>query len=120
MITHTPKPTIIHDDFASNADACLRAGDRHAATAVRCNLGQVIDLSTTGARILAKSLPRSPVNVEFYALSKSITVRATVAWSRRTGDGFDVEIGLCFGQLTRIQRETLKSLAAGRMHCALL
>lgn len=120
MITHTPKPTIIHDEFAANADACLRTGDRHTAASIRCNLGQVVDLSTAGARILAKSLPRSPVNVEFYALSKSVTVRATVAWSRRTGNGFEIEIGLSFGPLTRIQRETLTSLASGRMHCALL
>lgn len=107
-------------DTASSAEACLRARPRHSASSIRCGLGDVIDLSIGGARVLTTSIPRSPVDVEFYAFNKSVTVRAHVAWTRRTGCEFQTEVGLVFRRLTRVQREMVDSLARGATHRALL
>ena len=99
---------------------CARNQPRHTARSVRCNLGEVTDLSLGGVRILARSSMRSPIDVELYAMNKSVTVRAKVAWARAIGEGFRVEIGLMFPKLTRIQREVIESLSRGHMHRSML
>jgi hypothetical protein len=63
---------------------------------------------------------RSPVNVEFYAMNKSITLRARIAWTSAAGEAFKTEIGLMFPKLTRLQREVIESLARGHMHRSLI
>ena len=110
----------VYDDLPRSAQTCARLQPRHTACSVRSNLGDVTDLSLGGARILAKSGLRSPLDIELYAMNKSVTVRAKVAWSRSTGDGFKAEIGLEFSKLTRIQREVIESLSRGQMHRSLI
>jgi hypothetical protein len=111
--------TAQHDPQAP-AQECVRHLARHAARSVCCNLGEVADLSLGGARILARSGMRSPIDVELFAMNKSVTVRAKVAWARPTGDGFKAEFGLKFPKLTRIQREVIESLSRGQMHRSLI
>lgn len=101
-------------------EPCMRLMQRHATRAVRCNLGEVVDLSISGARIRANSNLRSPIDVQFYAMNKSITIRAKVAWARATGEGFRADVGLVFPKLTRLEREMIESLARGHMHRALI
>lgn len=87
---------------------------------MRCNLGEVLDISLGGARILAKASMRSPVDIEFYAMNKSITIRARVVWTKPTGDGFKTEVGLAFPRLNRIDREVIESLSRGQTHRSLI
>jgi hypothetical protein len=118
----TPQHQIIHREAVATSSAaeCARELPRHAAHSVRCRLGEVADLSRGGARIITANVPRSPVDVEFYAMNKSVTVRARVAWTRPTGSGFRTEVGLVFIKLSRTQREVIDSLASGQLHRALL
>ncbi len=120
MINNLQNSPFHLDDVDSSAQTCIRAQPRHTAAAIRSSLGDVLDLSTGGARILTNAVPRSPVDVEFFAMNKSVTVRASIAWTRHTGSGFQTEIGLVFKKLTRTQRDTIESLSRGNMHRALL
>jgi len=111
---------IEQDVLRDAAQECARIQPRHTACSVRCNLGDVADLSVGGARILARAGMRSPIDVEFYAMNKSVNIRAKIAWTRATGEGFKTEVGLAFTKLTRIQREAIQSLARGTTHRSLI
>lgn len=117
-----PQITPVEDNTTddSSASLCARSAARHVPRAVRCNLGPVVDLSTTGMRIISARVPRSPVDVELFAMNKSINVRGRVAWSNVTGTAFQNEVGIVFSKLSRAQREVLESLARGRIHNAIL
>lgn len=111
---------ITFDEIESSAATCVRSQPRHTARSVRCNLGDVADLSIGGARISNAPMTRSPVDVEFYAMNKSVTVRARVAWTRSTGSAFKAELGLVFPKLTRSQREMIDQLSRGQLHRSLI
>jgi len=71
-------------------------------------------------RLITARVPRSPVDVELFALNKSITVRGRIAWSQPTGSAFQTEVGIVFSRLNRTEREMIESLARGRLHNAIL
>jgi len=75
-----------------------------------CSLGQVVDLSTTGLRLLARKQLFGDQVVVFTGVDqKPIRLRARVLWHRRHAVGEHVH-GLRFHRVTFNQREQLEAL----------
>jgi hypothetical protein len=73
-----------------------RLHGRLAQELLACDLGEVIDLSATGMRVLARRLPSREFEAEIYgASSDRVRVRCKVRWSRQTGRK-QFEVGLEF------------------------
>jgi len=79
--------------------------------AVMSGLGQVLDLSASGMRVLGrKSVPRGEFTTWIRGLGVSMTVRARVAWSKRRGM-LRQELGLQFVNVTPDVARQLTDLA---------
>lgn len=96
-----------------------RRGGRLRIERLRCELGEVLDLSPTGARVLAGRFRNVPQGLVLPALrfraggAVTIPVRARVARSSSVGT-WRREVGLQFEELDDAQREMLSEL--GRVH----
>ncbi|MCC6284772.1 MAG: PilZ domain-containing protein [Phycisphaerales bacterium] len=80
-----------------------------------CCLGEVVDLSASGMRVLRRS-PRMPrqgakLKIKMRCLDIRITLQGTVVWVRTEGPGLHV-VGLQFAALTPELNETLLQLVA--------
>lgn len=86
----SPKPT---------GTDCRRGSPRMPQEMLRCNLGQVLELSAGGMRVLCEKLPPPEAVVEFpdYALPGKLT--GNVVWSRPC-EGSLREVGIRFRGLT--------------------
>ena len=60
-----------------------RQGRVKAERKVACNLGAVVDLSTGGMQLRSKHRLRGIVDVELWATSRQLKLRAEVVWSKR-------------------------------------
>lgn len=101
-----------------------RESGRLGVELIESSLGEVLDLSRSGARIrITKPSDPPPLDLEISlsGFGIDITVPATVRWSR-TSSGRDraLEIGLEFGDLDDEQRRQIVSLAMnGRRRLAM-
>jgi PilZ domain len=86
---------------------------------VRCqkiesNIGEVVDLSASGARIRRRrryvSQPGSMVNMEIEGLDGAIRVLGRVVWTRRFGF-FHHQVGVIFEDVSAPVRKALASIA---------
>lgn len=87
-----------------------RGKDRHRPVRMTCNLGQVVDLSARGLRLLARRQLRGEQTVVLTgADNKPLRLRARVVWHRRHAMGEHVH-GLRFEQVGLRQREQIHGL----------
>ena len=97
-----------------DADDPRRRSSRHQASELRCDLGDVIDLSTFGMRIRCKGKPPVQVGeagtVEITAEDGAVKIPFETVWVRRTGFRKH-EIGLKFVKIGARVAEILESLA---------
>ena len=87
-----------------------RSHQRRATTAVRCNLGNVVDLSRGGVRIAGSARASGPVRIQLYAMDRQIDAKGKVVWSRGVGQ-FKRETGVAFVGLSRRDAEAIDMLA---------
>ena len=75
-----------------------RRRDQHA---VRCNLGQVENLSQRGMCVVSECVPARDraLPIELHAMDASINLRGRVIWTRRIGQ-FRVASGIAFESVT--------------------
>ncbi|MBT8486974.1 MAG: PilZ domain-containing protein [Phycisphaerales bacterium] len=88
-----------------------RTANRVTPASLRCNLGSVRDVSPCGLRITGRKVGRSRVDLQLYALDKSVNVRGRVVWSRFVGN-FETETGIAFTEVTRQQAKELTRIAS--------
>jgi hypothetical protein len=66
-----------------------RRGERYRATAVRCALGEIVDVSSTGMRVRGTGTPTSNVNdvlhLNVAAEKQRVNCSVRVVWRRRVG-----------------------------------
>ncbi|MEX2217818.1 MAG: PilZ domain-containing protein [Phycisphaerales bacterium] len=102
-------PPQVHS-FEDNA----RQHGRVRCHAIQSSLGEILDLSATGARIRRrKRLPQadgSTVNIEIQGLDGAVRVLGRVIWSRRLGF-FKHEIGVVFEDISPEVRKALTTIA---------
>ncbi len=98
------------DDSVDNR----RRGGRILTDPIRCSAGEVLDLSCTGARFVARTRWRVGEMREMkFALSggdNAVAVRARCAWEKRKGL-FGQVVGVKFEGLTDVQTLELTRLA---------
>ena len=74
---------------------------------MKCNLGQVVDLSADGIRLLSRRQLRGPQSVVLTGINRQpMRLQARIIWHRRLGAGEHV-MGVRFERLTLEQREQL-------------
>jgi hypothetical protein len=88
---------------------CRRQGGRLLQEALRCSLGDVIDVSATGMRILTNRKRRGKVTIHLEGRFGQMAVAAEVIWSRRLGFRRH-QVGLRFLNLDRKQARQLRDL----------
>jgi len=91
-----------------------RRGDRYVATNVRCMLGDVVDVSSTGMRVRGKGAPPTTtsqvVHLNVCTDGQKVNCAARVVWSRRVGlRGY--EVGLEFVNTSRGARAAIVQFA---------
>lgn len=95
-------------------DANGRQHGRVRCMAIRTSLGEVLDLSASGARLRRRrklrSEPGSMVNLEIQGLDGSIRVLARVVWVRKMGL-FRYEVGVIFEDISQQVRRALTAIA---------
>lgn len=92
----------------------LRKAGRVRCEMVICGLGQVLDLSSTGMRVMCSAKPRlpwdKPVPVEIQSFSGKITVAAKMVWTREIAKRRH-EVGLRFEPLDAQARGVITQIA---------
>ncbi|QYU67441.1 PilZ domain-containing protein [Leptolyngbya sp. 15MV] len=94
-----------------------RKSGRILVCALATNLGEAVDISAGGIRVVAPRAPRpgSLVTLQIGGLDGSVIVGARVVWTKRQPRGYDV--GLEFVELTQEQREQIRAMAiSARRH----
>ncbi len=74
------------------------------------SLGQVLDLSAGGMRVLTRKPPKGEIHIELRGLGDTITLVAQVAWSKKIGL-LKYEVGLVFLNVTPERVQKLTNLA---------
>ncbi|MHC4991545.1 MAG: DnaJ domain-containing protein [Planctomycetota bacterium] len=91
-----------------------RSAQRHQTNLIRCDLGDLLDLSQTGMRIKCDSKPPVKVGQMIQMTLRSpgdkLPVVGKIVWLRRKGLRA-YQIGIMFVNVTRRQAENLESLA---------
>jgi hypothetical protein len=87
-----------------------RASPRQRQNGLTCNLGQIIDLSSTGARVRCRSVVSGRVDVILTDYTRSGELRAEVIWLKNAG-AFHYEAGLRFHKMSREMAGRLNSIA---------
>ena len=99
---------------ARRGEPQTRRHDRHEVASVRCELGELIDLSRSGMRLASTGpAPVTPGQVLTLHLDHHqgvIDVTAVVRWSRRTGLKRH-EVGLEFASVSEQKQNKLEQLA---------
>ena len=111
MIQH-PEPIGVVAASEHEEGDIRRICKRTQLQSVSCNLGQVIDLSRHGVRIMAEKLPQGDGlhDIDLYAMDKSFTLRGRVVWTKRIAP-FKVEFGMSFDKVLRDQKAQLDAFA---------
>jgi hypothetical protein len=78
---------------------------------LQCSLGQILDLSSSGMRLVGRKAPRTDVTVTIYDRDRILQVTARPVWSKRIGL-LKREIGLTFVDVSPAQRKTLTAIAS--------
>jgi hypothetical protein len=91
--------TDVHTRNASSDER--RNYQRYAQGTLSSSIGPVLDLSTSGMRVIAKKSWCGEIPVRISAPGIVVTVRATVMWSRKLGFRA-YELGLTFTDLDAI------------------
>ena len=88
-----------------------KSGRLRQATTLACNLGAIVDLSASGARILRTRKLRGKLDVILFDSVRLLKLRAEVIWCKRLGFR-KYEVGLKFHQLTPDDAGELTELAS--------
>jgi hypothetical protein len=89
-----------------------RRTGRLTQQALTCNLGQVLDISAGGMRVITKRVPRRPVNIQLAGHALPGPLTAVTQWSKRKGF-FCHEVGLKFENVTPQVAKHLTNIACG-------
>lgn len=92
----------MHEDGQYTERAHASSEDRRARirvpqTELHCSLGQVLDISSTGLRVVCRRIPRDEVTFKLNTKVDPLPVQAKVVWAKRLGFRKH-EIGLLFIQ----------------------
>ncbi len=90
----------MHEDgqYSERAHASLedrRSKIRIRQTELHCSLGKVVDISSTGLRVVCRRIPKDEVTFELNTTVDPLTVQTKVVWVKRLGFRKH-EIGLHF------------------------
>jgi hypothetical protein len=95
---------------SSNAATGKRGTPRHRQHALTCNLGEVLDLSSTGARIRSRHPVNGRVDVALTDYLRPGELQGEVVWLKPMGN-FHYEAGLRFSRLSRDMSGRLNAIA---------
>jgi hypothetical protein len=87
-----------------------RETPRHRQTGLACNLGEVLDLSTSGMRVRCRHTLDGRIDIVLTDYTRQGQLTADVAWMKPVGN-FHYEVGLKFRKLTRAMSSRLGSIA---------
>ena len=97
-----------------------RAHGRRRVMSLYCNLGKVLDLSRGGIRVESKRPVQGECEVIINSIEKSpVTLRAEVAWSKRTGL-FKHQTGLHFIDVDAETARRLAMISTLHKYCEIL
>lgn len=100
-----------HDSDASGSEAASqRATSRAVQNMLRCNLGEVLDISSQGLRVKCMKVPKPRTEVILTDYTRPGQLFANVIWSKPMGN-FHHEVGLKFEKISREMQERLKEIA---------
>ncbi len=75
-----------------------------------CDVGEVLNISAGGVRLLTKRALKDPVELRFWRGKDGVVLSATIVWSRREGFRQHV-IGLQFADPSQVQIQKLMDIA---------
>jgi hypothetical protein len=100
--------------YAGHADDPRRRATRHKVDALECDLGEVLDLSSTGMRVACRGKPPIRIgqsgSIRLQTVSGAVPLTGRVAWLRRVGIR-RFEVGVDFLNVTRQLGAALDDLA---------
>lgn len=96
-----------HGDTAAAGTLTERRAGRFATIDLNCSVGKVLDLSRSGMRVQARTMPSGRFPVEIQFRNETVNVMAEVVWFRRAGM-FSKHYGL---QFIDVSRELVTRLA---------
>jgi hypothetical protein len=95
---------------SSNTATGKRGAPRHRQHALTCNLGEVLDLSSTGARIRSRHPANGRVDVALTDYLRPGELHGEVVWLKPMGN-FHYEVGVRFSRLSRDMSGRLNAIA---------
>ncbi len=91
-------------------EAKYREQARVCPEGLMCDLGEVLDVSTGGAKIETRRALKGTIDVRFWSEHDGLEVTANVIWCKRKGFR-RYRVGMQFISLTKEETETLINLA---------
>jgi hypothetical protein len=101
---------VFNSGTAGRSSSGKRASPRQRQNGLTCNLGQVLDLSSTGARVRCRSVISGQVDVALTDYTRAGELRAEVVWLKPAGN-FHFEAGLRFLKPSREMVSRLNAIA---------
>lgn len=98
---------------AADLAANRRRFGRFNARGVKCNLGEVVDLSATGARVRTRKTLTGEQSLELPGSKNPVTLRATIVWAKKAGL-LTYEYGLHFIDPTPDQVRAIRMIAMAK------
>lgn len=92
-----------------SSDNRRRSGRIHQET-LQCSLGEVLDLSATGMRVIARKVPKGTFSISVEGISENLRIECEVMWSKRKSF-WKHEIGLRFVNVDRAITEKLTKVS---------
>lgn len=98
--------------FVEKTAASKREAPRHRAHSLTCNLGDLLDLSTSGMRVRCRRAPQTTGHMDIVLTdyTRPGEIVADVVWVKPSGN-FHFEVGLKFRKLSRELTSRLGSIA---------
>ena len=92
-------------------DANRRSRGRVRLGGVESNLGPILDLSATGARILSEKLQQGLIKLSIGTAEEGVNLSAEIVWGRKIAHR-QFMLGIRFLEVTTEQQRTLAQIAS--------
>lgn len=105
----------VHPDAANKPKKTPRRHGRVRTELLMCKLGEVVDLSASGMRVLCRS-PRAPkprlkMKFKLKCMGTRVKLHGVIAWVKTEAPGLHI-VGVQFSNLTHESNERLAELCA--------
>ena len=105
-----PFSGVFNSGTAGRSSSGKRGSPRQRQNGLACNLGQVLDLSSTGARLRCRCVIGGQVDVVLTDYTRAGELRGEVVWVKPTGN-FHYEAGVRFLKPSREMVSRLNAIA---------